>query len=223
MRVLVVEDEFFVSSHIQMLIKDLNYEVAACYYRGKDFMEKNDWNFDVALLDIYLDGDITGLDIAKQLKTKNKPFVFLTANQDAETIKEIAKLEPKGYLSKPFKDSDVHAALEILSSGLGGSIKVHGIYGDKNISCSEVLYIKSEGNNCKIETLIGAYSIRKTLKELQGELPNCFVQIHRSFIVNGKHIEESSGKQVVVNNHVLPVSKTYAEILKRKLEGCDGS
>ena len=45
----------------------------------------------------------------------NKPFIFLTANKDSFTIGEAAKLSPAAYLSKPFQNAEVEAALTMLN------------------------------------------------------------------------------------------------------------
>tara|TARA_R110001632_G_scaffold64960_15_gene154261 strand:+ start:2557 stop:3165 length:609 start_codon:yes stop_codon:yes gene_type:complete len=113
-KIIIIEDEFFVSNHLTKLITSLGYEVPKNYYNGEDFIEDNNWNFDAALIDIHLGKEMTGLDIAKEMNDKMKPFLFLTANQDAITLKKAAKLLPSAYLTKPFQNNDVEAAITIL-------------------------------------------------------------------------------------------------------------
>lgn len=105
----------FALMHLKKVVTSLGYNVVDTFYNAEDFFLESNWNFDVAIVDIFLSGKLTGLDIAKELKKKQKPFIFLTANQDSETVKEASKLAPAAYLSKPFQNAEVEAALTILS------------------------------------------------------------------------------------------------------------
>jgi DNA-binding NarL/FixJ family response regulator len=113
-KIIIIEDEFFVTNHLKNLINSLGYEVARNYYNGEDFVDDNNWDFDAALIDIHLGKEMTGLEIAEKMKDRNKPFLFLTANQDSITLKKAAKLMPSAYLTKPFQNNDVEAAITIL-------------------------------------------------------------------------------------------------------------
>ncbi|MFY9243032.1 MAG: response regulator [Polaribacter sp.] len=113
-KVIIIEDEMFALMHLKKIISSLGYTVVETYYNAEDFLNEPNWNFDVAIVDILLSGKLTGLDVAKEIKKKRKPFIFLTANQDSFTINEAAKLAPAAYLSKPFQNAEVEAALIML-------------------------------------------------------------------------------------------------------------
>jgi DNA-binding NarL/FixJ family response regulator len=114
-KIIIIEDEFFVASHLKQFISELGYQVVGIYHSGEDFFKETDWQFDAAILDIFLAEELTGIDVAKEMKVKGKPFIFLTANQDSLTLKSAAKLSPSAYISKPFQTNDIDAALTILS------------------------------------------------------------------------------------------------------------
>lgn len=114
-KVVIIEDEMFALMHLKKVVTSLGYNVVDTFYNAEDFFFESNWNFDVAIVDIFLSGKLTGIDIAKELKRKQKPFIFLTANQDSKTVKEAAKLGPAAYLSKPFQNAEVEASLTILS------------------------------------------------------------------------------------------------------------
>ena len=113
-KIIIIEDELFVVMHLSKLVRSLGYKVVGTYHSGEDFLAETDWDFDVALVDIFLADKLTGIDIAKVIRKKQKPFIFLTANQDTKTIHEAAKLGPSAYLSKPFQIIEIEAALTIL-------------------------------------------------------------------------------------------------------------
>ena len=121
-RIVIIEDEFFVQIHLTKILTNLGYQVVNSYHCTEDFLEETDWNFDIALVDIFLSETLTGIDAAKEIKQKQKPFIFLTANQDSTTILEAAQLGPSAYLTKPFIEADIEAALTILKLKVAPSI-----------------------------------------------------------------------------------------------------
>jgi DNA-binding NarL/FixJ family response regulator len=121
-RIIIIEDEFFVQIHLTKILTNLGYQVVNSYHCTEDFLEETDWNFDIALVDIFLSETLTGIDAAKEIKQKQKPFIFLTANQDSTTILEAAQLGPSAYLTKPFIEADIEAALTILKLKVAPSI-----------------------------------------------------------------------------------------------------
>ena len=66
-------------------------------------------------MDIYLDEQPTGIELAKELKTilPNVPVIFLTANSELATIKEASQTMAYGYIIKPYKKSHLLAAIEV--------------------------------------------------------------------------------------------------------------
>ncbi|NOQ75075.1 MAG: response regulator [Crocinitomix sp.] len=116
LRLIIIEDEFFAANHLNNLVTSLDYKVQGIYHSGEDFLQETDWEFDAALLDIILEKDLSGLDVAAVLKKKGIPFIFLTANEDDSTLQRASKLSPSAYLTKPFKNIDVSASLSILAN-----------------------------------------------------------------------------------------------------------
>ncbi|MCJ8289080.1 MAG: response regulator transcription factor [Crocinitomicaceae bacterium] len=118
-RIVIIEDELFAVEHLIKIVNSLDHEVVGDYYSGEEFLENTDWNFDTAIIDIFLAKKLTGIDIAKEMNKRQKSFIFLTANKDSKTLIEAAKLRPSAYLTKPFQVHDVTAALEIIGANKG--------------------------------------------------------------------------------------------------------
>ena len=113
-RIMVVEDEGIVAKSIRGMLKSLGYAVAAVASSGEEAIEKAaDTHPDLVLMDIVLEGDIGGIDAAKQIRARfNIPVVYLTAHADENTLKRAKIAEPYGYILKPFNEGDLHAAVE---------------------------------------------------------------------------------------------------------------
>lgn len=150
-KVIIIEDELFVVMQLSKLINSLGYKVVGTYHSGEDFLAETDWDFEIALVDIFLAERLTGIEVAKVLKKKQKPFIFLTANQDTKTIHKAATLAPEAYLSKPFQVVEVEAALTILK------LKKSSIYLD-----SFYIFLK-ENDNTNLPLTLREVEVLKTL------------------------------------------------------------
>ena len=99
MKVLIVEDDYDISSNLSLFLKENNYQVdtASCL---KEINLSN--NYDALILDITLP-DGNGLDYyEKEISKINLPTIFLTAKDDEETIVKSLELGADDYVTKPF-------------------------------------------------------------------------------------------------------------------------
>ncbi len=209
MRIVIIEDEFFAADHLKEMVTNQGYQVVGMYHSGEDFLKETNWEIDIALVDIFLSGKILGLDVATKLQEKNVPFLFLTANKDLAILKKAAFLSPKAYLSKPFNENDVIAALKIASLEIPDKIKLNGHNGIEEIDPKDIIFIKSDGAYIQIQTTKKLITQRKLLKEIEKELPNNFVRTHRSYIVNKHYISKKKSTELIVDGHTVPVSRSF--------------
>ena len=114
-KILVVEDEPLVAEDIASHIEEMGFEVAGIAYSGAEAIQMIDTlEVDAALLDIRLEDDISGIDVAKHIrKHKMIPFLYVTSHSDRGTLDEAKLTQPAGYIVKPFDENDLFASLEI--------------------------------------------------------------------------------------------------------------
>jgi DNA-binding LytR/AlgR family response regulator len=217
MKVVIIEDEFFAAKHLKAMIEEKGFFCAGIYRSGEHFLNETDWEFDVAMVDIFLSTDLTGLDVAKEIKAKNKPFFFLTANKDEKTLRSAARLAPKTYITKPFNPNDVIAALKTIEYQLPKLIEVQDTQGKRSINPSDIVYLKSDHNYIEIQTLSKKIVLRKSLTEIAEDLPDFFIRVHRSYIINCHLIDYQNTMIVTVNGHKIPVSRKYKDSLKDQI------
>lgn len=212
-KIVILEDEFFAAQHLLSLVNSLGYNVVNTYHSGEDFLKKTDWNFDAAILDLFLSKTMTGLQVASHVKERGKPFIFLTANQDSITLREAARLSPEAYISKPFHENDIEAALEIISYGAAPKLKIRGAHGLEFLNVSDILFIKGDGAYVDIFTIKGMIVQRKLLKEIELELPGNFLRIHRSYLVNENYIDSVAADSLKIKETKIPISRSYRDQL----------
>ncbi len=113
-KILIVEDEFIVADDLQLTLEHAGYEVcgiAASVDEAKESIKKK--RPGLVLLDIVLKGKLTGIDLAKELKEENIPFVYLSANSNQKILELAKPTEPYGFLVKPFREKDLLVSLDV--------------------------------------------------------------------------------------------------------------
>jgi DNA-binding NtrC family response regulator len=113
-KVLIVEDQFVEANDLQLMLKKTGYDVcgiARSVTIAQEMIKKEKPG--LVLLDIFLKGKETGIDLAKQLRKENIAFVYLSANSNEEVLNAAKATEPYGFLVKPFREKDLLIMLEI--------------------------------------------------------------------------------------------------------------
>ena len=113
-KILIVEDQFIEANNLRLILDRAGYAVmpiAASFVEAMDMLDRH--KPDLVLLDIYLDGTLTGVDFAKVLAARKVPFVYLSANSNRKIFLAAKATKPYGFLVKPFRQRDVLAALEV--------------------------------------------------------------------------------------------------------------
>ena len=84
----------------------------------------------------------------------------------------------------------------------------------------ELLYLESLGDYIEFHLANGStISSKEKISHMERELPDGFLRIHRSFIVNRSKISSFSREYVVVGEKELPISRSYRQEVVGKLNG----
>ena len=113
-QILIVEDQFVEADYLRLLLEQAGYRISGIARSVPQAQEmlKNE-RPDFVLVDIFLKGKQTGIDLARQLAADNIPFVYLSANSNEEVLNAAKQTQPYGFLVKPFREKDLLVALEI--------------------------------------------------------------------------------------------------------------
>lgn len=113
-KVLIVEDEYIIANNLEIILSNAGYAVlgtANSVARALALIGEE--RPEMVLLDIYLKGSETGIDLAKQLEEIDIPFIYISANDNQSVLEAVKATQPSGYIVKPFRERDVLTALEI--------------------------------------------------------------------------------------------------------------
>lgn len=119
-KILVVEDENIVARDIHYTLESLGYNVCGVVATGEESVKKAFiMNPDLILMDIKLNGNMDGLYAARQIQSHlNIPVIYLTACGDENSMKQLDKTKPYGYINKPFEERELQSKIEtILNNG----------------------------------------------------------------------------------------------------------
>jgi diguanylate cyclase (GGDEF)-like protein/PAS domain S-box-containing protein len=114
-RILIVEDEAIVAEDIKDILEELGYNVPAIVDSGELAVAKAaEFKPSLVLMDIRLKGKMDGVQAAQEIWNRHKvPVIYLTANSDNHTFARAKETAPFGYITKPFKEKELHTAVEI--------------------------------------------------------------------------------------------------------------
>jgi CheY-like chemotaxis protein len=113
-RILIVEDEMMIRMLLEDMLGELGYTVVAQVGRIDEALDAvKTCDFDVAILDLNLDGDNTG-PVAEALAARGLPFVFATGYGE-HGLPEAFRDRPT--LKKPFQMDGLERMLQSALAG----------------------------------------------------------------------------------------------------------
>ena len=113
-KILIVEDQFIEAKSLNVILINAGYStcsIARSVAAALSIIEKE--KPDLVLVDIFLQGEGTGIDLGKILNEKNIAFVYLSANSNRQILEEAKPTKPYGFMVKPFRAKDVLIMLDV--------------------------------------------------------------------------------------------------------------
>ena len=229
---MAIDDEPLALQQIVTYIKKVPFlELAAqCQsaLEARQFLEQD--TVDAIFCDINMP-DLNGMDFIKSLVTP--PMVVFTTAY-AEYAVEGFKVNAVDYLLKPFGLQDFQRAANRLKdrslpptppqkeeSTSDDSIFLKTEYRIVKVSISNIRYVEAmseylkvhvEGESTPIITLL-------SMKKMEERLPDYFMRIHRSYIVNLKMIQEVNKNRIIMDKDTfLPIGDMYKDTFQQYLD-----
>lgn len=236
----IVDDEEMASKVIESHLGHVpSFEVVGVYHSAVEaFLALDQMQVDVLFLDIQMP-KITGIEMIKMLK--QKPLIVLTTAH-REYALDGFELEVVDYLLKPI---GLHRLLQTVSrlkkhlhiaetSSIPTTMKVQQeepeatttaakhIFVKTNrtyqkIAFESILHIEAIKNHIKIKTATDSHISLVALSEFERQLPNSFLRVHRSFIVNKKNILKFDNYSIHHAQGEVPIGRTYKEEVLEQL------
>ncbi len=215
MKAIIVDDEPKAIELIKGYLGHFSYiELVATFRNGlkaKEFLEIN--MVDLIILDINMP-HLSGISLARLL-TRKPQIIFTTAY--AEFALDSYEVEALDYLLKP-------VSLERFAKSMGKLMKIPPPALKKSeplflksgsntyrIEPADILYLEKSGNYIQYVLIDKKLLVRESISEALCLLPDHFIQIHKSFIINLKKLDYFNREEACINKIVLPVGSVYKE------------
>ena len=235
--VLIVEDDPMISLFIREVLEDGGYAVAPIASESPTAIQYlSEFDPDLLILDIKLEEDHTGIDVAREVRKLGKsiPFIYLSAYHNSIYREAALATQPAAYLTKPFKEADLLLAVELalspahpntaathINKSSGGLLLSDHIFikdgrSYRKILIADLCWIKGDGSYCEIRTLQGKTVVRNVLKKFQFLVEEAgFMQVHRSYLVNLANMTSVNSKGLQFGDQVIPIKKEVRDEIIR--------
>ena len=178
-------------------------------------------DIDLLFLDIRMP-TLSGLELLKLLR--HPPRVIITTAY-REYALDGYDLDIVDYLLKPITFDRFLKAIERLLRQIGQPaalpappvtephlLHIKSGYRNLRLSTDTILYIESLKDYVKIYTASGPVTTKYKISEMEADLATThFLRIHRSFIINLKHLDAYTSSHVEIGNTELPIGESYKE------------
>ena len=229
MKVVIIEDEELAARRLENMVKaiDPTIEVVAKLESVADSVTwfQNNPHPDLIFLDINMPG-ISGVEFLKTLKNPPK-VIFTTAYRNFAV--DAFELDALDYLVKPISFERFLKSINRFLSIHQPEIKYSKesqtkdyiiLKADKKnhkIKLSEILYIESLDNYIKVYTNELSVISYESLSNMEKKLPEDFLRIHRSFLVNLSKVDVFTSSYVEISGRKFTIGRNYREQVSKKL------
>ena len=173
--------------------------------------------YDVLFLDIMMP-EIDGISLARELRELDEDMLIVFITSKIEFIQTGYEVKAFRYLLKDQIDTGLPKIWKDIEKELLDRADTYFTYEFERKTyrypCRDILYLESNLRRIILHTNRDTAALYGKLDDLAIKYP-MFVRIHKSFLVNRRHIRSiSAGMVVLSNGDVLPISRKYADSLE---------
>ncbi|MCB9201584.1 MAG: response regulator transcription factor [Flavobacteriales bacterium] len=232
MNCIIIDDDIIAREIIKKQLKELkSVEVIADFSEpliAIKFLNEN--SVDFILLDIHMP-NFNGFDFINSMKNPI-PIILITSDKDY-AVKAFEYDNVIDYLLKPVETSRIEKAMDkaeklisVFKQNESGKIipinepdELYVGVGKRlvKLNFNNIALIEATGDYITINTKTERHIVHSTLKKIEEKLPSYFFKIHRSYVVNLNYIIDIEDNSVLIDNKVVPISRTNKQELINKL------
>lgn len=114
-KVLVVEDDRFISTILAMFLKDLGHELVGKCETGTEAVEMcRKEKPDVVLMDIHIEGELDGIQTTEKLKNEfDVPVIYVSSDTSSYIIERAIVTNSYGFLVKPVNKKELGIGIDL--------------------------------------------------------------------------------------------------------------
>jgi len=229
LNILIVEDDLSFAIELQMMLLEIGHKVVGRVDNSDNaFKSIQEISPDLILMDIEIEGKLTGIEVAEKIKNKKIPVLFLTSFENEEYYQKAQQTNLIGYLVKPTNKYSLRSAIDMAFKKIideSGSPSKNTLFLKRNgiehkVEISKIYFVQANDDYTIIYTEDGKFhSSLRISKIIENLNDSQFFQIHRSYIVNLDKIKSVNVKKnwVEINEQQLPISRINKKLFLQKI------
>jgi DNA-binding LytR/AlgR family response regulator len=219
MRLLIADDDPLVTDQLQHFAEKLGATEVVVMHSGSEALTAlRKGGIDLLVSDVHMPG-LTGPEL---LATLGNTVPVIIVSGDTDFAVESYRYNVVDYLLKPVDFAAFARAwnkvAERTATPIGDpTVFVRAGAEIVRVDLNDVRFIKSESNYVRFVLADREVTSLMNLKDLERKLPAGFVRVHRSYIVNLRHIDKLDSQDIKIGRELVPVSDSYREDLLKRL------
>lgn len=225
-KVAVIDDEEIQRETMKSLLKNVEQEInsqllVVAFSSGEEFLfeQPDHEDIDILFLDIEMN-HVDGLTLAKKIREKDSEVTIVFVTGFAEYAVQGYEVQALDYLLKPIEVTKLKKVIERhieKKPVVQKTMMLETLDGIMKVALDDIIYIEANKRQCEVHKVGGSLTINKKMKEMNDELNEAFIQTHRSYLVNAKHINRLLKTDVECSNgDSVPVSRRLAKEVQEK-------
>jgi len=219
-RCIIIDDEELARKLLETYVDKIDYLHRKGSFENPlealSFLKEN--TVDLIFLDIQMP-ELKGTEFAELIQKSGIRIIFTTAY--SEYALQGFELSAMDYLVKPITFKRFLSAVEKfpkLDVQHDNTLTIKSGYDLHKVLMEEIIFIKSESEYVNYHFKNGKKIMaHQSLSKLAATLPNNFLRVHRSYIINKQKVTGLKGRDLMLSDHKISVSDSYYDTVKKEL------
>ena len=211
LQIAICDDEKYYREEIRRLVEDWLEEKGMEYAihlfaSGEEFLIQNEnlVRYDCIFMDINMN-EIDGIEAAMQIRSYHSKTQIVFVNAFIQYVLEGYKVDAVRYIMKDTLKTAVPECMDAVWKRLKlAQVTFHFVEGEKTLYTDNILYVESRRHKSifhYMESSMTEYQIYSKLDEIEQKLyEHGFLRIHKSYLVNMKHMQRVSNYEAMLDN-----------------------
>ncbi len=226
MRIVVVEDDPFITTIFSMFIKSLGHQLVAQCKSGQAAIEAcRTYRPDIVLMDIHIEGDLDGILTCQLIHGEfDIPVIYVSSETDNHVIEHAITSNSYGYLIKPITKQELGISLDLAyyKHKIDVSHRESKIIENENFSgATSAIVIVNRGhiqfiNKYALEvfkaTDVEEVLIKPFIEYVGSEIKDEIIQIIEQPFLNSRWVKTINGEMFDIEGNSYGAELTISEV-----------
>mgnify|MGYP000742727305 CR=1 FL=1 len=236
LRILLLEDNQLIGRDVKKILEFVGYKVSGPFDKGEKALEEmRKEQFDLAVLDIELQGQLSGIDVGKHIRDNyNIPIIFITGLLQDGFRQKAMEMGAHSFINKPFNERNLVNAIDMAFNASTSDTPSGPDMNDSNKANDHVFvkvnkrFIRVAIDQIDFLEASGHYMVMYLGEEqissgigfsefLSKNVLNSIVRVHRSYAVNINRVTDFDDTHIYFSQKMVPISESYKKAFRKRI------